>query len=139
MTKFIERPILMNAEMVRTTLANLKTQTRWTIERNDTEFPLDYRDGTFYFANGDSTTMECPYGMPGNRLWVRESWQTWGDFDRLSADDINIDARRSLNYPADGNLWTARLSPSIDMPRWASRILLEITDVRVPRLQDISR
>lgn len=138
MEKLIERPILMNAEMVRATLADRKTQTRRIIERKDAEFPLDYLDGMFRFTNGDVVALECPYGEPGDRLWVRETWQTWGEFDRLHANDIRVEARRSLNYPADGSTWTARRRPSIDMPRWASRILLEITDVRVQRLQHIN-
>lgn len=74
----------------------------------------------------------CPYGIPGNRLWVREKWALqWNGTYQYAADD-----------PHDGfkpNNYTGRWRPSIHMPRVASRIILEITDVRVERLHDISR
>ena len=69
----------------------------------------------------------CPYGQPGDRLWVRDTF---------------ADAGCRLTYRADQNdgahCVVKRWTPSIHMPRWASRILLEVTDVRVERLQDIS-
>ena len=92
----------------------------------------------------------CPYGRRGERLWVRETW--YCDHDEvmrgpyLKPDDLDIGearedgtlvyaADRLTPYEADQPAW----KPSIHMPRWACRILLEITDVRVERLQDISR
>ncbi|HGM4916871.1 TPA: hypothetical protein ACKPYE_006242 [Pseudomonas aeruginosa] len=104
----------------------------------------------------------CPYGQPGDRLWVRE---TWTDVNMCGApalayradEDIRdlmeepgfLDDRGAFNYddprvkPYPFACWYAELDqarwrPSIHMPRWASRILLEITSVRVERLQDIS-
>ena len=91
----------------------------------------------------------CPYGRRGERLWVRETW--YCDHDEvmrgpyLKPDDLDIGEARedgTLVYAADGltpyeadqPVW----KPSIHMPRWACRILLEITDVRVERLQDIT-
>jgi hypothetical protein len=91
----------------------------------------------------------CPYGRQGDRLWVRETW--YCDHSEvmrgpyLKPDDLDISEARddgTLVYAADGltpyeadqPIW----KPSIHMPRWACRILLEITDVRVERLQDIS-
>lgn len=71
----------------------------------------------------------CPYGQPGDRLWVRETWHP---------ETSNPDAKAA--YRADCDYETGKecgWRPSIHMPRWASRILLEITDVRVERLQDI--
>jgi hypothetical protein len=86
----------------------------------------------------------CPYGQPGDRLWVRE---TWADLEQLSAGNY----QRQAIYRADGieqygdedepvNVTAPdmRWVPSIHMPRWASRILLEVVSVRVERLQDIS-
>ncbi|RDL13471.1 hypothetical protein [Pseudomonas jessenii] len=91
----------------------------------------------------------CPYGRQGDRLWVRETWYCdhsevmCGPY--LKPDDLNVSEARddgTLVYAADGltpyeadqPVW----KPSIHMPRWACRILLEITDVRVERLQDIT-
>jgi hypothetical protein len=76
---------------------------------------------------GDS--FRCPYGQPGDRLWVRE---TWGPCDGGACYRADENAE-SLAVP-DGGRWR----PSIHMPRWASRIDLEVTGVRVERLQDIS-
>src|SRR5690606_3684193 len=106
----------------------------------------------------------CPYGRPGDRLWVRESWQyaNWTEegepyiryaaagaqelfdvgriphdwFDRL--EDIWSGLSTEANYAIDNRAADRRWRPSIHMPRWASRITLEITDVRVERLRDIS-
>ena len=79
----------------------------------------------------------CPYGVPGgDRLYVRETWAAPHAYDHLPPRLIPKDAR--IHYAATedrgGLLWR----PSIHMPRWASRITLEIARVRVERLQDIS-
>ena len=143
-----ERPILFSAPMVRAILGGRKTATRRAVK-----FPLIDRDFGCELAGneiGDSEARRlCPYGQPGERLWVRETW--FCDHDEvmrgpyLKPDDLNIAEARddgTLVYAADGlspyeaeqPVW----KPSIHMPRWASRILLEITDVRVERLQGIS-
>ena len=132
-----ERPILFNAPMVRALLAGTKTQTRRVVkmkphhqieERDDgTPWPWMY-DGE---RNADSW-LACPYGQPGDRLWVRE---TFGHFER----NKNFAPGCDVFYRADGeSLAVKPWRPSIHMPRWASRITLEVTGVRVERLQDIS-
>ncbi|KPB64282.1 Uncharacterized protein AC510_3513 [Pseudomonas amygdali pv. myricae] len=86
----------------------------------------------------------CPYGKVGDRLWVRESWQADAQVNDVAPRELSHG--EPLHYPADGALRQTGCSmitpgktrPSIHMPRWVSRILLEITDVRVERLQDIS-
>ena len=101
--------------------------------------------------------IECPYGNVGDRLWVRESFKKWC----IDGTDTIEDGWWTVRYRADNNIrkhcatWDccatddsptevgcvkapARWTPSIHMPRWASRILLEITAIRVERLQDIS-
>ncbi|NVZ19555.1 hypothetical protein HX794_07880 [Pseudomonas costantinii] len=75
----------------------------------------------------------CPYGRRGDRLWVREAWARVGIAQ--APDQQWVVYRESDNRTDYGGPW----KPSIHMPRWASRILLEITGVRVERLQDISR
>lgn len=89
----------------------------------------------------------CPYGVPGDLLWVREG------LSRRTASFFGIEATNGVEeafYKADGEdvvnehdfnicpWWSGKSLPSIHMPRWASRLTLEITDVRVERLQDIS-
>ncbi|BBI41482.1 hypothetical protein KPSA1B_100183 [Pseudomonas syringae pv. actinidiae] len=93
---------------------------------------------------------KCPYGKSGDRLWVRETWYC-DHFEvmrgpYLKPDDLDIGEALNdgtLVYAADGlapyEQEQPTWKPSIHMPRWVSRILLEITDVRVERLQDISR
>lgn len=112
-----ERPILFNAAMVRALLDGSKTQTR--------RIPKHER---------------CPYGESGDRLWVRETWgtsQQWRDF-KPSLLPENVDVFFAANYSVPDLDDLKPWRPSIFMPRWASRITLEITDVRVERLQDIS-
>jgi len=125
-----ERPILFSAPMVRALLAGSKTQTRRAIKPQPA--------GT-WAAPGKTA---CPYGVAGDRLWVREQFsgpRAWGDIppSGWGWDESHV----SIWYWADGNPatgdWT-RPKPSIHMPRRFSRILLEITEVRVQLLQDIS-
>lgn len=151
-----ERPILFSASMVRALLAGTKTQTRRvaTFVPLETGMNLSFRwlepteivPGVWTLVSIDAGGAEnewtkplrCPFGVPGDRLWVRENWQAWGEFDGMRAAAISAEARANINYPADGNTWVSRQRPSIHMPRWASRITLEITGVRVERLWDIS-
>jgi hypothetical protein len=151
-----ERPILFSAPMVRALLEGRKTQTRRPVTRlcsfgPITEFGASTTRGyDWHFRNkrmlwNDISTarlMECcPYGKPGDRLWVRETFGVppWskepGDVAYRAdlTDDMSERAVRRLA----GNS-TAPWTPSIHMPRWASRITLEVTGVRVQRLQDIS-
>ena len=127
-----ERPILFNAPMVRALLAGTKTQTRRIVKARDLEW-MDVHQGLREPDNAE----RCPYGQPGgDRLYVRETWAAPHAYDHLSPRLIPQDAR--IHYAATedrgGLLWR----PSIHMPRWASRITLEVTGVRVERLQDIS-
>jgi hypothetical protein len=81
---------------------------------------------------------KCPYGKPGDRLWVREAWRALSKYDDWAPVRIPSDA--DIQCVADYPIlpWDSRLRSSLHMPRWASRITLEITDVRVQRLQDIT-
>jgi hypothetical protein len=79
----------------------------------------------------------CPHGQPGDRLWVRETWAIGSIYDGMAPSEIRLDALPGVRYPATQTLSGVRNRPSIHMPRWASRILLEITEIRVERLQDI--
>ena len=174
MTTIKERPILFSAPMVRAILEGRKTVTRRAIKvqphidasGNFCVGRSNYgQDGygkpmTKHFVNGC-----CPYGKPGDRLWVRETFALLGNEDGCCIDwqdnlvkgDERDAARiyRASCPPGDYGLnqipakaewkpdteameYDGAWRPSIHMPRWASRILLEITDVRVERLQDIT-
>lgn len=132
-----ERPILFKDEMVRAILAGQKTQTRRVVKSLALDW-LNQEGFTPEFVACPENSM-CPYGQPGDQLWVREShWWFKDEHDpvtgyfppKLTAEDVE--------YRADGEKPVRIWRPSIHMPRWASRITLEITGVRVERVQDIS-
>ena len=85
---------------------------------------------------GGGTFFRCPYGKPGDRLWVRETWAVQHEYDAAAPSEIGANAR--WHYGATEDLGGLRKRPSISLPRRGSRILLEITAVRVERLQSIS-
>lgn len=134
-----ERPILFSAAMVRALLAGTKTQTRRVLKpwsgpaslRSSKTVPTDLA----YLPDGTCYRQTCPYGQDGDALWVRESWKAHTTFDHLPPRDI---PQSKVWYLSDdGYKAESRTRASIHMPRWASRITLEITEVRVERLQAI--
>ena len=148
-----ERPIIFSGPMVLAILEGRKTQTRRKV--NTKRFAsIDWE----YASKGERClrAAEFAYGIPGDRLWVRETHRYWWpDWEnpgshpcrcRYKADDaiINLPVEWDEGYqtllPEDVNLngEPYKWRPSIYMPRWASRIVLEITGVRVERLQEIS-
>lgn len=130
-----ERGMIFNDEMVRAILGGNKTQTRRIVEEK------------FYgrAVAAELLAKHCPYGQPGDRIWVRETYRVHGNATDVATLVYRASVRNSwteqthrvpvevCNKPVSEK-WT----PSIHMPRWASRILLEITDVRVERLHDMS-
>jgi hypothetical protein len=80
----------------------------------------------------------CPYGGPGDLLWCKEAWQVWAEFDALSPSEIPPGSD-VLHYSDRPHFpWGSRKRHARYMPRWASRLTLELTEVRVQRLNDIS-
>ena len=163
MSQAKERPILFSGPMVRAILDGRKTVTRRPVKGN--QIPqLDYPESaepwvavgqhhprygfTVHGKNEEACAAKlgefgsCPYGQPGDRLWVRETFFI-NDFREAN---VPVDQRANVDlvYRADplpdweGEESLITWRPSIHMPRWVSRILLEITDVRVERLQSIS-
>jgi hypothetical protein len=139
-----ERPILFSAPMVRAILEGRKTVTRRPVKiqpRSKADIG-SYGLGQPLIRNPDvsKANMTCPYGRPGERLYVRETCFI-NDY-REAGVPVDERADCEIHYRADGipdfegEEELIRWRPSIHMPRWASRILLEITDVRVERLQD---
>lgn len=138
-----ERPILFTGPMVRAILAGNKTQTRRIAKEFAGRDDLDAILRRFPNQNG------CPYGQPGDRLWVRESTHRRPMLNLLTGEPL-ADKYDGGAYTADGAdvltpegfdlaWWYSRKScPSIHMPRFACRLVLEVTGVRVERLQAIS-
>ena len=151
-----EHPILFSGEMVRAILESRKTQTRrviGTVDNSD-KFVEMMRDKAVFTDTITFTPhygphkfiIRCAYGKPGDRLWVRETWQhVYADMmgNRFTSIPLPNDKdvhRYWLEYaatPSDEE--PPRWKPSIFMPRWASRITLEIINVRVEKVQEISR
>ncbi len=138
-----ERPILFSAEMVRAILEGRKTQTRRVMKKQPQLFTA--RQLAEKLPPYDEIVSKCPYGQPGDRLWVREKFSYLEFTNRYPVIKRSLaegDTQPEVFYWADGKMpgwgnWT-RPKPSIHMPRWASRITLEITALRVERLKDIS-
>lgn len=155
-----ERPILFSAPMVRALLAGQKMQTR-RVNKVACEEPAEaWRTdghGTWYAVSRLATSagigvpvsdfVPCPYGQPGDRLWVRETWAPCEADGTPFVYRADQDDDGSVPYLVSGaggfgggvgSYRPDRWRPSIHMPRAASRITLEIKMVRVERLQDIS-
>ncbi len=161
--------MIFNGEMVRAILDGRKTQTRRIMKIQPEHSGLGLRrvtdskngsdDGKYFWSSSDacglkarSKSFTCPFGVVGDRIWVRETFQgPLFDYEQMESyldDSSKFEKPEFCQYAADGkpapeyydaddNLrhgWR----PSIHMPRWASRILLEITDVRVERLASVS-
>lgn len=133
-----ERPILFNGEMIRALLDGRKTQTRRVIKPQPGkltffDWPASKEKPWPVLPGGK--LQPCPYGVPGDRLWVREThgiaYQDGKQIYEYKASWYDWDAERATR---NGMKW----KPSIHMPRSACRIILEVTDVRVERVQDIS-
>ena len=155
-TKIGEKPIIFNTEMVKAILDGRKTMTRRTqgLDRVNTA-PGDWESigintsGLWEFHNrldGLGVRCSCPYGQVGQRLWVRECFR-YIDFDLRDIGELHPNVK--VEYKADGlQKWVKgdyktqitipdKWRPSIHMPRWASRITLEITEERAERVQEI--
>jgi len=140
-----EQPIIFSAEMVRAILAGPKTQTRRVIKPQTEDYMREaaMAPGSGALWNnwaikvgGKIKQIKCPYGKVGDLLWVRETWGAWPHMGGgVQADSLRY--RATDDKPNDPhNTW--RWRPSIYMPKHVARIWLEITNVRVERVQDIS-
>lgn len=162
-----ERPILFSSPMIKQILSGSKSQTRRVVKtreplghigpRGSEDSPVEWG----YFFDGPShngymvlgrghderqnhglISIPCPYGEVGDRLWCRETWQAWrqtsyeyNEWEPETDADRMRDARIEFRATSESQ---GPWRPSIFMPRWASRITLEITEVRVQRLWEIS-
>lgn len=156
MSEIKERPILFSGEMVRAILEGRKTQTRRILKIQPLDIlPMNIPNQWVALVSRDPNhgkVLSCRFGQPGDRLWVRESFN-WSSDEELSPNENhkycperNSYSAKNVVWRADGQEWNPNHSewghtlwkPSIHMPRWASRILLEITNIRAERVQDIT-
>lgn len=162
-----ERPILFSGEMVRAVMDDRKSQTR-RVMKHQPEMVCGNPDqkldagwwnakNQFWMKRSTVANFESPYGTVGDRLWIKETFRFPKDLDKYSPSQVAEKALDAgyrkpwapIKYEADGATvfpiplkdfggeW-GKSRVSIHMPRWASRITLEITGIRVERLQDIS-
>lgn len=152
MSKTKERPILFSAPMVRAILDGDKTVTRRVAKLTDSGRVKAVGSSHNWHTGDPEAYKACPYGQPGDRLWVRETWAIEGCGRRVSLDPRAwddgwpVDRLRYIatdKSPAEQDdeggapyWWNSR--PSIHMPRWASRINLEITNVGLERLNNLT-
>lgn len=155
------KPIIFNAESVRAILGGRKTQTRRVINRQPQKTGLGdwsyfkpnqiYAEYTFMSQAGMTRRLPkfCPYGYKGESLWVRETWNCSFADQEVREQDADPKTGECLVafYKADdeddregyfGDWYYPEWRSPIFMPRWASRITLQITDVRVQQVQDIT-
>jgi hypothetical protein len=148
-----ERPILVSTPLIRPILTDLKVHTRrlirlpegYDLAQNAT---VSHRHGVWWEVRcepWETVVVRCPFGVPGDRLWVREAWQIvtgakagdlgavvrYRDMELLS---VTMPAQKPMPLGLTWDCWR----PSIHMPRWASRISLEVTEMRVQRIQEIT-
>ena len=148
-----ERPIIFRGDMVRAILDGRKTQTRRVVkaarDRNGSGCELAPCEIAGEVNGADPDYSFCPYGQPGDRLWVRESFcEALSNYEeereqttvyyRADGQEVVVDDGDGYAETNKDGTLKSPWKPSIHMPRWASRITLEITDIRVERLQDIS-
>lgn len=119
-------PILFSTEMVKAILAGNKTQTRRVVK-----YKFLVCNEPLFSVRNANTTGRCPYGKPGDVLWVRESWQHW-------LNDKGEPSGSFMYKLSDENFNGIGWKPSIHMPKTACRLFLQIKNIRVERLHDIS-
>ncbi len=131
-----EHPIIFSGPMIRSILEGRKTMTRRVLRFQNFDGFSNYAPGVIWTGVDPHRIIECPYGRPGDRMWVREAWlhdPPQGPHGQFQAPDW-------CHYKATAGPFgdLAKWKPPIHMPRWASRLLLEVTDVRCERLQEIT-
>jgi len=133
------KPIIFSTDMIRAILDGKKTMTRRIIKPQPEQSPnaeCDIKWGFQYYnkAHLEDVISRCPFGQVGDRLWVRETFSLRNDGQQVMHKEGYLEIIKALEIPDLNIKW----KPSIHMPRWASRITLEITEVRVGRQLDIT-
>lgn len=129
-----ERPILMTPENAQKVFDGTKPQTRRIVKRTDSGRVKRVGSTKNWHLGDPDAVLACPYGVVGDRLWIREAWSR--------CDECSMEIYKGqgvMNCPyCDASTAGLKFTPSIHMPRWASRTVVELTEVRVERLQEIS-
>lgn len=148
-----EHSIIFSTDMIHAILDGSKTMTRRVIKgvnNSNDQYELEpeyaklvsqFGSDTARFMGKNGTCFaKCPYGQVGDRLWVRETWAVHSAYDFIKPAELHKIAPKTDAWykTSPPNPLLGKWRPSIFMPRWASRILLEITNIRVERLQDIT-
>jgi hypothetical protein len=143
-----ERPILFSGPMVRAILGGSKTQTRRPVMPQPSFNDVIRPEGEIWKGLLANVHCRCPFGQPGDRLWVRET--AWYDdcfggrafFENGDVVQKGEGIISKAPHPCSREMFEAcglqKCRPSIHMPRWASRLTLEVTAVRVERISEIS-
>lgn len=148
-----ERPILFSPEMARAIREGRKTETRRVVNVGRLKPSVWTHDGIGSWGPRDafrwvaralrynvwSWPIRCPYGDPGDRLWVREQWAVHFRYDGRSVSSLQLSCKGEVAYRADGMQggWIGKWRPSIHMPRWACRTVLEVVERFPQQLQEI--
>lgn len=133
-----ERPILFSGPEVRATLEGRKDQTRRIVKPRPDADGLVKMNGKLWWEDTSGRVYRCPFGVRGDRLWVKEAWgYDWFDEGQMRAHKTVVYRADDGAQPKDQR-GLAPWHPSSHMPYWASRITLEVTQVRVQRAQEIS-
>jgi hypothetical protein len=151
-----EKSLPFSPPMARATWLGLKTETRRICKVNPARVQEIKREGNEWVFKGDiptnydgevqmndwSVRVKSPYAI-GQHLWVREAWRVGKGYDELPGSQFTVPSLNCVHYEADGapypHIEWGRYRHARFMPRWASRMTLMITDVRVERVQDISK
>jgi len=128
----IEKPMLFSGPMVRAILEGRKTQTRRIVKLNDSGHIKEVGGNRRWRPDDQDVIFACPNPV-GSRIWVKETWRE--HMDNIIIYSADKKTREGIECKDPINV---KWRPSIHMPRWASRITLEVTDVCVQRLQDIT-
>ena len=143
----VSRPVLFSTPMIQALLEGRKTQTRRLVNQKPNKQGLKLVPELMQKIGVGAA---CPYGKVGDLLWVRENWATSKDSDSVrpshlapamcqlwyAADEKFVDSKGGINF---GSYVRGKTRPNIFMPKWASRLTLKIADIRVERLQNISK
>lgn len=141
------RSILMKAQMARAVAKGLKTQTRRLVKGQPKGHSPEFKGEGWHWTNDDDIGYfrKCPYGVPGDRIWVKEPWKLCDVRGEQAEVQFLADQVKRKHWfsvpPAELSKWQERIGRTyiaLHMPRWASRCTLSLTDVRVEKLQQIT-
>ena len=130
------KPLKLTPEQAQAAHEGRKTQHREITKFYKLDFDRVCEDDIYCITNNSGTHFAECYHSIGDKVFVQEPWQAWTEFNSIPVKEIPSTSR--VNYLANGTVWDAKKRPASHMPQWASRTALEIIDIRVERLNEIS-